>query len=72
MPTPNKYHSSGRQYTSGELADRSLAFAPVYLVYGYSPKLLERVEQDKLSPSRNYTKRAIQAARAARPKGVSK
>lgn len=71
MPTPNKYHSSGRQYTSGELADRRLAFAPVYLVYGYSHKLLEQIGK-KLSPSRNYTKRAIQAARAARPKGVSK
>lgn len=72
MTKPNKYHSSGREYTAGELADRRLASAPVYLVYGYSTKPLERLEQGKLSPVVNTSKRSIQAARAARPKGVSK
>lgn len=55
----SKYHSSGRLYTAGELADRRLAMAPNYVWTGFVP-------------ARNTTKRALQAKRAARPKGVSK
>lgn len=32
MSTPNKYHSSGREYTATELAERRRAATPVYLV----------------------------------------
>lgn len=67
---PNKYHSSGRLYTSGELADRRLASVPIYLVYGKWG--LANEPRGRGETYINPTKRAIQAERAARPKGVSK
>lgn len=36
MPTPNKYHGSGRLYTAKEYRDRKHALRPTYLVTGYS------------------------------------
>lgn len=45
MPTPNKYHGSGRLYTAKEYRDRKHAMRGAYLVIGYSANHLHAAQQ---------------------------
>lgn len=49
MPTPNKYHGSGRLYTAKEYRDRKHALRPTYLHVGYSADPLKAAQERTLA-----------------------
>lgn len=69
MSTPNKYHSSGREYTATELAERRRAATPVYLVLGYSDDMLKQAEQRRLGQCQPYDKDRNTAKQVVRGRG---
>lgn len=69
MPTPNKYHGSGRLYTAKEYRDRKHAMRPTYLVAGYSPDPLQAAQQRLTGDCKPYIKGRNKRKRAARLAG---
>jgi len=60
MPTPNKYHSSGRLYTAKEYRDRKHALRPTYLVAHPMPGV-SLIPDKPYNIGRNAKKRAVRA-----------
>lgn len=69
MSTPNKYHSSGREYTATELAERRRALTPVYLVLGYSANPLVQAQQRIGKQCQPYDKDRNTAKQVVRGRG---
>jgi hypothetical protein len=65
MPTPNKYHPTGHEYTEAEFEARKDASQPRYLVAGYTQpdagaRWLEAPVRP-FAPGRNKAKRHVRA-----------
>ena len=69
MPTPNKYHGSGRLYTAKEYRDRKHAMRPTYIHTGYSPDMLDQMVQRRLGQCVPYNKARNTMKREVRRQG---